>query len=443
MYGGGHQFWRTQLQEKPYLVWDKDKKASLDNWIVRKVLGWQPHQTRYLGKERFQEALAAVREVMFQDLVPAAEAAEAALTEKELETLRYERAEAEYKDLEARMVKTRPSQWSEEELSGMSEWLQQNHEYVLLNVKDKAAADSVVPGGLTDLERRRARLKVLQYMAFPLLRPEFQAVPSLSRFLAKAVLDMAKLEAYGLRPILRGPLGGATPDYAAAESMLNEWLPKFIVKTYVVVAVERPFTWRLLQHVLTTRAAQCKPEELSNLPELRGLSSPEEVASVVEERWRSLSETLFAIAYDDDVTRLKDDIQKAYQGINELHRIAEELLHLHGPGHPIDDDIQAFLDDHHGFAEEVKEDLSTPSLLSLLGDRRPRLMMSCRLAMVQDAAVAEGLRKYDETVDEMLKFEQPLLEKAAESRLRQESDVLESARLDFTWQARWVRRMTR
>jgi hypothetical protein len=47
------------------------------------------------------------------------------------------------------------------------------------------------------------------------------------------------------------------------------------------------------------------------------------------------------------------DIGNAYEKINELHRIAEELLHAGPPGHPLDQEVQAYMDAHHGWVDEV------------------------------------------------------------------------------------------
>jgi hypothetical protein len=63
------QFWREQLRQSPYEVWPRGKRASLDHWLARSVLEWQPHQTRYLGKQAFAEGLRVVRETVFADVL--------------------------------------------------------------------------------------------------------------------------------------------------------------------------------------------------------------------------------------------------------------------------------------------------------------------------------------------------------------------------------------
>ena len=62
------QFWRKELGESPYECWPHGKQASLDRWLTKDLLGWAPHQTRYLGQERFILQLHAVRELIFADV---------------------------------------------------------------------------------------------------------------------------------------------------------------------------------------------------------------------------------------------------------------------------------------------------------------------------------------------------------------------------------------
>lgn len=61
------QFWKGQLKQSAYEAWPLSKRASLDHWIAREVLKWQPHQTRYLAKEEFEKELAPVREFLFAE----------------------------------------------------------------------------------------------------------------------------------------------------------------------------------------------------------------------------------------------------------------------------------------------------------------------------------------------------------------------------------------
>jgi hypothetical protein len=147
--------------------------------------------------------------------------------------------------------------------------------------------------------------QVLQYMAFPLLRPELQALPYLTAPLTRLVLDIAKSEAVGLRPILTGPLGTRKLDLVTAENNLNDSLPKLVVKTYVAAAVEKPFTWRLLGFVLRDRLANAAPETMANLPELRNMSG-KEMAEYGWDCWASLSEVLHAIAFEEETSSLSE-----------------------------------------------------------------------------------------------------------------------------------------
>lgn len=263
----------------------------------------------------------------------------------------------EYASTQDRMLTSRPSTWAAAEIDELRSWLEANGRHVIpaLQPEEDEEEEEGEDVEAMDPDLRKARLDVLQYIAFPLLRPEFQAIPSLSAFVSRAVLEVSKAEAKGLLPILTKRLNpSGTPDLSKAEALLSESLPKLVVKTYLTLMLERPFTWRLLRHVLLSRVADTQPEALGNLPELRDVRSSREVADVVEAKFTALSSALDAIVHDDDAAKLQDDIAAAYQRINELHRIAEELLHLQGPGHEIDAGIQTLLDYHHGTVTDVR-----------------------------------------------------------------------------------------
>lgn len=102
------QFWRKELGESPYESWSHGKQASLDRWLTKDMLGWAPHQTRYLGQERFMVHLQAVRELIFADVLVGmrqkVKGGEVGLTEEELYGLRYQTAMGEFREWEGRLV---------------------------------------------------------------------------------------------------------------------------------------------------------------------------------------------------------------------------------------------------------------------------------------------------------------------------------------------------
>jgi hypothetical protein len=426
------QFWRGELERTPYESWGPGKRASLDHWLARQLLGWEPHQTRYLGRAEFRGHLQAVRELVFADAIQKQRAAgpgalrAAGLSEEEVLGLRQEQALAGYREWEAKLAGKRAGEWSGEETAALLAWLDEHAALVLTGVED--AHPTKVEGGVADQERRKARLEVLQYMAFPLLRPELQGVPYLSRYLLRAFSAVARQEAAaGLRPLLHGPLGKRKADYAAAEQGLNDALPKLVVKTFVSVCLERPFAWKLLRRSLLDRlaggpgAAAAAAALAERLPELQGLGSPAEVAGRVEEAFEQLTDVLTTLASDDDTSALSQDIGVAYQAINDLHRVAQELLHVHvdvdvdvdgaagsgsGSALTVDAEIEAEIRRHHGWVDE-------------------------------DLAIGEALRRAgDAAVQRMFGTGVPeahLRQEAA--REQRESDVLEAARLDFALHA--------
>ena len=413
------QFWRKELKQSPYEAWSHGKQASLDRWMTQQLLGWEPHQTRYLGQERFRVHLQAVRELIFADVLGplrhklrTAEADEA-LTEEDLWGLRHQQALGEFRDWEGKLLGKRAGEWPAEDLAALQDWLDANHAMVLTGTED---ATPQVEGGVTDQERRQARRNVLQYMAFPLLRPEMQGVPYLSRYLTRAFNDVAKHEAVaGLRPILAGPLGKRKADYAAAEATLNDALPKMVVKTFVTLALERPFAWQLLRYLLVYRVANAPSvEALENLPELRGLGGRGNMAKHVEGQFKNVTSILMTLATDDDTSGLGQDITLAYEAINELHRVAQELLHGESgaASHPTDLEIEAHVQRHHGWIDE-------------------------------DLAIGEVLRNYDATVESMFGSNIPPAHRAQQDAMeKRESDVLEAARLDFAFVKREGGRVT-
>ena len=361
-----YQFWRGQLAESPYDSWGLGKRSSLDHWMARQLLGWEPYQLRYLGKEDFQRELRAVRVAVFADVVspglddlasaPKDEqqaSSAATLTPQELAMLRRGRALEEYRDLEAKMLSRRAGQWSSEELAELHAWVEKKHD-LLRGLDGLQDPYPQVEGGVTDKERREARMKVLQYMVFPLLRPELQGLPYLSTYLARAFMETAKQEAAaGLRPILTGPLSKLKADYVTAETNLNDSLSKLVIKSFLTVMLDTPFIWHLLRYVLRDLVGQMPTKAWANLPELRDLESAAEVAGVVDEKWQHLTDVLTHIATDEETSSLSQDISLAYQAVNDLHRIAEEVLHARGPGHPLDEHIEAHINQHHGWITEV------------------------------------------------------------------------------------------
>ncbi len=418
------QFWRAELGRTPYESWGPGKRASLDHWLARQLLGWEPHQTRYLGRAEFQGHLQAVRELVFADAVQQQRAAgtgalrEAGLSEEEVLGLRQEQALGGYREWEERLLAKRAGEWSGEETAALLAWLDEHHALVLTGVEDAHPAAAAVEGGVGDQERRKARLEVLQYMAFPLLRPELQGVPYLSRYLLRAFTAVARQEAAaGLRPLLHGPLGRRRADYAAAEVGLNDALHKLVVKTFVSVALERPFAWQLLRRVLLDRVAgnpAAAAALVQRLPELQGLGSPAEVAGRVEEAYGQLTDVLTTLAADDDTSALSQDISVAYQAINDLHRIAQELLHVGaenaaqgGAESALDAAIEEEVRKHHGW---VAEDLAIGEALRRVGDKAVQHMFG--------AGVPEAHRRQEA------------------AREQRESEVLEAARLDFAWTAK-------
>lgn len=425
------QFWRGELERTPYESWGPGKRASLDHWLARHLLQWEPHQTRYLGRDEFKGHMQAMRELVFADAIQKQRAAgdgglrAAGLSEEDLLGLRQEQALGAYREWEAKLVEARPGEWADEEMGAMLRWLDENHELVLTGVGD--AYPAKVDGGVDDQARRGARLEVLQYMAFPILRPELQGVPYLSRYLLRAFMAVGKREAAaGLRPLLHGPLGRRKTDFAGAEQAFNDSLPKLVVKTFVTVCLERPFAWQLLRRVLVDRVAASEEAALAlaaRLPELQGLGSAQEIAQRVEESYHQLTDVLTTLATDDDTSALSQDIQVAYQAINDLHRIAQELCHLPAGGEggagagaggagaavslALDQLVDEVVQRHHGW---VDEDLAIGEMLRAHGD-----------AVVQ--------RLFGEDVPEAHR-------KQEAARELRESEVLEAARLDFTWNAR-------
>ena len=416
------QFWRKELGESPYETWSHGKQASLDRWLTKDMLGWAPHQTRYLGQERFMVHLQAVRELIFADvLVPMRQKlkgggeGEVGLTEEELYGLRYQTAMGEYREWEGKLVGRRGGDWGKEGMEELQQWVDENYELILTGVRD---AWPQVEGGVTDMERKAARRQVLLVMAFPLLRPEMQGVPYLSRYLTRAFSEVSKYEACaGLRPIVSssGPLGKAKADYAVGESVMNDAMPKLVVKSFVTLALERPFAWQLMRYLLIYRISNAPSvAALENLPELRGMGGRGEIAKHVEGQWKNLTDILMTLAVDDDTSGLGQDIEMAYEGINELHRVAQELLFLEAAeeggkegGHSfVDREIAAYVAEHHGWVDE-------------------------------DLAIGEVLRRYDATVEGMFGADIPPAHKAQVARVeKRESEVLESARLDFAFSKR-------
>jgi len=419
------QFWRKELGESPYESWSHGKRASLDRWLTKDLLGWAPHQTRYLGQNRFMVHLQAVRELIFADVQAPLkqrlrEGVGMGLTEKELFGLRYETAMGEYREWEGRLRARRWGDWGKEQVEELHEWVDENYGMVLAGVED---AWPQVEGGVTDVERKAARRQVLMVMAFPLLRPEMQGVPYLSRHLTKAFLEVSRYEACaGLRPIVSssGPLGKAKACYATGESMLSDAMPKLVVKSFVTLALERPFAWQLLRYLLVYRISNAPSvAALEGLPELRGMGGRGEIAKRVEGQWKNLTEILMTLAANDDTSGLSQDIEMAYEGINELHRVAQELLFLGAEGEGgregghsfVDREIDAYIAEHHGWVDE-------------------------------DLAIGEVLRRYDATVDGMFGAGIPPAHKAEVARVeKRESEVLESARLDFAFSKREGSRM--
>ena len=414
------QFWRKELGESPYESWPHGKRASLDRWLTKDLLGWAPHQTRYLGQERFMVHLQAVRELIFADVqTPVKQRLRGGvgvgLTEKELYGLRYETAMGEYREWEGRLMGRRWGDWGKEEVEELHQWVDKNYDMVLTGVED---AWPQVEGGVTDVERKAARRQVLLVMAFPLLRPEMQGVPYLSRHLTKAFSEVGKYEACaGLRPIVShsGPLGKAKACYATGESMLSDAMPKLVVKSFVTLALERPFAWQLLRYLLVYRISNAPSvTALEGLPELRGIGGRGEIAKRVEGQWKNLTEILITLAAHDDTSGLGQDIEMAYEGINELHRVAQELLFLGAEGEGgregghsfVDREIDAYIAEHHGWVDG-------------------------------DLAIGEVLRRYDATVEGMFGAGIPPAHKAEVARVeKRESEVLESARLDFAFSKR-------
>lgn len=420
------QFWRGELERTPYESWGQGKRASLDHWLARHLLQWEPHQTRYLGRDEFKGHMQAMRELVFADAIQKQRAAgdgglrAAGLSVEDLLGLRQEQALGAYREWEAKLVEARPGEWADEEMGAMLRWLDENHELVLTGVGD--AYPAKVDGGVDDQARRGARLEVLQYMAFPILRPELQGVPYLSRYLLRAFMAVGRREAAaGLRPLLHGPLGRRKTDFAGAEQAFNHSLPKLVVKIFVTVCLERPFAWQLLRRVLVDRVAASEEAALAlaaRLPELQGLGSAQEIAQRVEESYHQLTDVLTTLATDDDTSALSQDIQVAYQAINDLHRIAQELCHLPAGGDggagagaavslALDQLVDEVVQRHHGW---VDEDLAIGEMLRAHGD-----------AVVQ--------RLFGEDVPEAHR-------KQETARELRESEVLEAARLDFTWNAR-------
>lgn len=357
----------------------------------------------------------------------------------------------EYASTQDRMLTSRPSTWAAAEIDELRSWLEANGRHVIPALQPEDEEEEGEDVEAMDPDLRKARLDVLQYIAFPLLRPEFQAIPSLSAFVSRAVLEVSKAEAKGLLPILTKRLNpSGTPDLSKAEALLSESLPKLVVKTYLTLMLERPFTWRLLRHVLLSRVADTQPEALGNLPELRDVRSSREVADVVEAKFTALSSALDAIVHDDDAAKLQDDIAAAYQRINELHRIAEELLHLEGPGHEIDAGIQTLLDYHHGTVTDVRphkellpklskhtQTHSCPSFQTLCVFSSSWPFLSLSSFVPQEVAIGEALRPMDEEVDEKLGLNDPkgLLKRARRIRDAQKA---ENDELDHAWRLRYV-----
>lgn len=416
------QFWRKELSSSPYETWSHGKQASLDRWLTKDMLEWEPHQTRYLGQQRFQDSLKAARETIFADVVKplreklrTVESAEGTdLTPEDLYSFQLEQAMGEYQEWEEKMLARRAGTWASEEIAALQEWLERNHALVMPGVQDPRPQ---VAGGFADQARRQARGQVLQYMAFPLLRPEFQSIPYLSRYLARAFAEVAKQEAgRGLRPILiSGPLGRREADFAAGEAMLNDALPKLVVKTFVTVAVERPFAWELMRCLLTERIrTAASAAALETLPELRGLGGREAMAQHVEGLIQHLTEVLMTLAADEDTSGLGQDIEVAYGAVNELHRVAQELLHAGEAGaeggaeagHAYDAAIDAYKQELHGWVAE-------------------------------DLAIGEALRKFDPKVEAMFGVGVPEAHKAQEAAMeRKQSQVLEEAGRDFAFRKR-------
>ena len=69
-----------------------------------------------------------------------------------------------------------------------------------------------------------------------------------------------------------------------------------------------------------------------------------------------------------------------------------------------------------------------------------RVLTHFDLAYTQDLAIGQVLRTYDPKVEAMFGDMSPALRAMHSEVEKRESDILETARLDFTWAARYVNR---
>ena len=273
------------------------------------------------------------------------------LSQDDMLSFLQERAQAEYLSWEERILAKRGCAWTEAEMTELARWLDSNKDVILAGLE-------AGPTKQEDVDRYNLRGRLIEAMVFPLLRPEFQGLPYLSRAVTQAFCRVAKPEADGLKALVNGPLGTGRRkvDLSTIEATVNDVLPKFVVKVYASVAVERPFTWQLLGHVLIDRTHDTPVSAFKNLPDLRSLPGPDEVAEYVKGKWRNLTERLTLLAHEEETGNLREDIAGAYQGLNEVHRIAEEILHSSGRvGHNLDEDFFAIQEIHHGWIDEVSQ----------------------------------------------------------------------------------------
>jgi len=298
-------------------------------------------------------------QVVFADILKSYEVPEEhggiKLSDDDMMSFLQQRAKEEYTAWQERLVAQRGNKWPEGDIAQFMGWVKENHSLLLSGVERSREEGTE---GESNGEYDDLRMKLVEAVMFPLLRPEFQGLPYLTRTVTEVFSHTAHKEAHGgvLVGLLKGFKSGHSRkhDVSSLEATVNDVLPKLVVKVYATVSVEKPFTWHLLGHVLMDRTRSTPLSAFKNLPDMRGLEGKGEVADYVRGKWQNLTKRLTMLALEEETASLGEDILNAYQSLNELHRIAEEILHHSGEAvHSVDEQVAAVKELHHGWIDEV------------------------------------------------------------------------------------------